>query len=216
MSAVRMVLMGVVGVGAGAFVALSTTPSFAPYRERSASRPYQDESEGGRAYAQAYASREHGAPEPERDLGVRLGDERGTLVLELPGWAGDTVEWMGFGRRVWDDWRQFSGRIEGLPDQLLGREREEQWRDQRSEYVDRDSPRRQERPRYGEGFAQEPEAPYAYEPTPRGYAPAEPGYAPGPQDIAPQTRAQPEADAATLAARRAQDAARDVMAAQGL
>lgn len=195
MSAARMVLMGVVGAGAGAFLALSTIPSFAPYRDRADSRPYAGEADGGRAYAQAHAAREQGAAEPEQGLAVRLGAERGTLVLDLPAWAGDTVEWMGFGRRVWDDWRQFAGRFEDAPQRILREDRSEEWQEPPAGYA-APNLKRQERPNgYTDGYRDErsdEEAP--------SYAPAD--------------RAVPQADAAELAAQRAVEAARDVWAAQ--
>lgn len=194
MSAARMVLMGVVGAGAGAFLALSTVPSFAPYRDRADSRPYSDEAEGGHAYAEAHALRQQGDPEPEQGLAVRLGPDRGTLVLDLPAWAGETVEWMGFGRRVWDDWRQFSGRFE---DTVQG-------------YLPED--RRPDRARSQPGYAE----PYR-EREGRSYGSAERygDEASGPAlTDGPAPRSAPEPDAADLAARYAEEAVRDVLAAQ--
>lgn len=195
MSAARMVLMGVVGAGAGAFLALSTIPSFAPYRDRPDSRPYAGESDGGHAYAQAHAAREQGEVEPEQGLAVRLGAERGTLVLDLPAWAGETVEWMGFGRRVWDDWRQFAGRFEDAPQRILREDRGDEWQEPPAGYAERNWKRQEQSNGYTHGYPDErsgEEAPL--------YAPAGP--------------AVPQADAADLAAQRAVEAARDVWAAQ--
>jgi hypothetical protein len=182
-----MVLMGVAGAGAGALLAMSMAPSFAPYRDRADSRPYSDESDGGLAYAQAHAAREQGTREPEQGLAVRLGPERGTLVLELPAWAGNTVEWMGFGRRVWDDWRQFSERFEGAPQEYLRQEPRETWRDTQPGYAEP----------YDEGGT------------------SRLGYIERSRDRLTGELAQAaEPDAADLAARRAVDAVRDVLAAQ--
>lgn len=191
-----MVLMGVVGAGAGAFLALSTIPSFAPYRDRVDSEPYAGMADGGRAYAQAHAARARGAAEPEQGLAIRLGAERGTLVLDLPAWAGDTVEWMGFGRRVWDDWRQFAGRFEDSPQGYLSEDhRRERQQEPPAGYAapgweSQDGPNG-----YVEGYQDERSDDAA-----QSYAPAQP--------------AVPQADAAELAARRAVEAARDVWAAQ--
>jgi hypothetical protein len=195
MSAAKMVLMGVVGAGAGAFLALSTIPSFAPYRDRPDSRPYSGEADGGRAYAQAHAAREQGDAEPEQGLAVRLGAERGTLVLDLPSWAGDTVEWMGFGRRVWDDWRQFAGRFEDAPQEYLREERRDGWQGPPAGFIERNLERQEGGNGYADGYQDE----RSYDAV-QSYAPAE--------------RASPQTDAAELAARRAVEAARDVWAAQ--
>jgi hypothetical protein len=190
-----MVLMGVVGAGAGAFLALSTIPSFAPYRDRADSRPYAGEADGGRAYAQAHAARNQGAPEPEQGLAVRLGAERGTLVLDLPAWAGDTVEWMGFGRRVWDDWRQFAGRFEDAPQRILREDRSDEWQEPPAGYAAPGFERQERSNGYTGGYPDEQSGEAA------------PSYGPAQRQVS-------QADAADLAAQRAVEAARDVWAAQ--
>lgn len=194
MSAARMILIGVVGAGAGALLATTTIPSFAPYREGTGSRPYADQSDG-QAYALAHATREQGGDpvQADRGLAVRLGSDRGTLVLDLPDWAGETVAWMGFGQRVWNDWRGFAERFEEEP-QLY-----------------RETSRREAPRSYGEARSDfEDDTGYAdsYETQERDSAPS--------PAFRPEERSQPQDDAADLVARRAAEAARDVMAAQDL
>jgi hypothetical protein len=191
MSVGKLVLMGVVGAGAGAFLALSTIPSFAPYRDAT-SRPYSDESDNGQAYAQAHASREEGQTETEQGLAVRLGPERGTLVLELPDWAGETVAWMGFGRRVWDDWRQVTDHFEDVPQRFLRDERRLANEEPSAGYAERDVEREDALSGPGNGRDRAPDW--------------EPSYA------RPQSAAE---DPAEVAARRAGEAAQDVLAAEG-
>ena len=197
MSAVRMILIGVVGVSAGALLATTMVPSFAPYREGTGSRPYFDQSGSGEAYAMAHAAREQGDDTggADRGLGIRLGSDRGMLVLDLPDWAGDTVAWMGFGQRMWNDWRGFTERFEEAPQRYR-------------EMPQQDAPRSYglARPDYNEedqGYADDYEA-------------QERESAPSPTYRLPDERSRPQDDAVDLAARRAAEAARDVMAAQDL
>lgn len=202
MSAAKMVLMGVIGAGAGAFLALSTIPSFAPYRER-ASDSHQGELGDGRAYAQAHAARTQGYGQPDagqshQDFAVRLGAEHGTLVLDLPDWAGDTVAWMGFGRRVWDDWRAVTEGFDEVPHALFRNDRRPSLPEDAPGYALLEREDAPVGPGYVEGSAPDWNPSYAQ-----------------PERAGPRAeRAGPQADLAELAARRAAEAAQDVMAAE--
>lgn len=128
MGAARLaVTMGLVGVAAGAVLAVATVPVFKPYLDRPVDRSVpvvvlsQDDF-GNRQDRQSWSD-DNGS---QGDVRVRSGPQQGTLVLELPTWAAETGEWLAFGDRAlrtWDEWTDplAADRSEDRPYGLLPR-----------------------------------------------------------------------------------------------
>lgn len=213
MRAISMVMiLGVVAVGAGAILAVATTPAFTPYAKRGVEQRTPLVAVTGKDQIPAYFP-EADAPESDDAYGFRIrpGFQQGTIVLELPRWAGETQAWMERGRRAWHDWRDLiePDRETSSADnysQGYGSEDREDREDRSYGYRDRDEDFESDQyagPAYWADRARQ-----SYDVGPQRYAEA--------PKAARRTVEPSVEDEAARAARLAQDAARDVRAAEAL
>jgi len=106
MGATRVIMaLAALGIGAGACMAVALSPSFAPYRDRAKDRRDQqpeivfDQGESGASHRRlAYADEQ-----ADNGFSIQEGPREGTIVLQLPRWAEQTGSWLGFGRRALDE-----------------------------------------------------------------------------------------------------------------
>ncbi|MET1754305.1 hypothetical protein ABVV53_02335 [Novosphingobium sp. RD2P27] len=234
MGAARVVLtMAVIGGAAGAVLAVATVPAFAPYESRSTPRPapvIEASTTAPEAQEPAYDLVPRTAPEsPFGELDVIPELQDGTVVVEVPQWTREGMEWMLFARRAMREWRDMA--VPG-EDEAQGYFDGEQRSSQRDGW--------QHEPRYGYDALHEGR-PRSGDPENGGYyygrpgsppPPVEPGFRPAPEGLPfAFERAFPSApggvgavqrqgprtgndDAAASAARRARQAAEDVLSAE--
>lgn len=192
MATARLVMtMAVLGAAGGAALALTLMPGFTPYAERETRAPitFQKPVSDAEAYGYAPARRE----KEREDFTVDLGGERGSVVIEMPRWAGETAAWAAYGHRTFEDWSNWAQDMEQRAQALAGGHPRDEDEDgsgyARPEYA---------RPQHDR---LEYDAPGREEP-----------------DAAPRTwqdEVAPAYDAAAQAAQQAREAARDARAAQG-
>ena len=238
--------LGIVAVGAGAFLAVATTPAFAPYVQQVSGKRgprevlpgiYRPEPEAP-SYVSGLTGPDDTAPNVDAESGfrVRPGAQQGTIVLEMPRWAGETQAWVESGRRAWQSWQGLvePGWVEpewDAPRQRSDPDAPDYGRRNRQDNPYGDVPRRRfddERGRYDDFENDQADEPYAGPEYWSGqedqsYAPTRQDrgvkrYAQAPEGIRDARRAvEPSSeDDAARAARRAQDVARDVRAAEAL
>lgn len=223
--------MVVIGGAAGAVLAVATVPAFAPYKERESHRP---------ASVTQASTMEPPVQEPGHDfapqavpqgslgaLDVFPGEQDGTIVLELPQWTHDGMKWMLLARRAMREWHDMTA-----PDDHAAQDY----------YREEERPGPRHRWRYEPSYGYD--APHGSAPRDRDFdensyarperpqPPVEPGFRPAPQ-VPPSAfdRAFPPGpsargsmdreipkpdrdDAAATAARRAREAAQDVLSAE--
>jgi len=98
MGAVRWVFtVGIIGMAAGAALAVATIPAFAPYADRE--RRDTSDSE-----AEDYATTAR-----ERHFNVEPGPRSGSVTLDVPGWVESAAGWIALGRRAMDEWSDWTG-----------------------------------------------------------------------------------------------------------
>lgn len=207
MGTARWMTMAVVAIGAGAFLAMSTIPAFAPYQKHKPDRvplvaipEAGDEQAPDSAYGLA-PPRSQSSSGDEFGVDLRGGD----LVVHLPRWAEDGGEWLTLGRRAWEDWVEPG-------------ERASDDRDEPSErYAAPSRPGWDERGYTShQAWNQRQEQGDRDDEEENGYAPRYRWSHSEEQESGPMTEAQPPLpDAAASAAQRAREAARDVRAAEG-
>ncbi|MEW9856169.1 hypothetical protein [Novosphingobium sp. M1R2S20] len=232
LGAARLVLaMGLIGGAAGAVLAVTTIPAFSPYADRSAPPRAFDPP---RVEAPAQEPSYELESRPERDdtfdsLRIVPGQQDGAIILELPQWTHEGMEWMMFARRALGRWQDL--------DVLEHGEREmRRYREDEPRHRGPDDWRHE--PRYGYAVPREEQGPYGtfeehyYSPPQRSPAPDQPPLRPSREpptsafDRAFPSASQPVGrvdrlfagreteDPATSAARRALEAAEDVRSAE--
>jgi hypothetical protein len=208
MGTARMMTMAVVAIGAGAFLAMSTIPAFAPYQKHKPDRvplvavpEAGDEQVPGAVYGLA-PPRSQNSSGDEFGVDLRGGD----LVVHLPRWAEDGGEWLTLGRKAWQDWVEPGERASDdrdEPSERYAAPSRRGW-DERGYASHRAWNQRREQ------GARDDEA------DENGYGPHNSWSNSGEQDLGPLIEAQPSPpDAAASAAQRAREAAREVRAAEG-
>lgn len=193
MGATRLITtLAILGIGAGAYLAVTATPSFAPYEKRRNSLPVVIAEPSAPAADLARPARD------EEDSGFRVSPDwqQGTVVLELPQWAQETGRWYDFGRRAMDElgaWTQPFREERTWDDPRGTRDERPRWREDEQALA----------PRQDLGSSDDEASGYA---PPQRWSRSE--------DDRGDAMADAD-DAASRAAERAQEAARDVYAAQG-